>query len=150
MSVWDEQIKSSTTVWNLGAILKSSLTIIPPAVNSITKSCFFQIRNSYTRRYLAEETSKISTQASYVSSQLDNMNSLMYEVPKLSSARLQNIRNNASRGSKRNPVTAYPCWQFVIGFLLHIGPNIKHHYSLGRAYMEIIHLIWHQCYRRTT
>ena len=100
VSVGDEEVKPSMTVRNLGAMLDSALTMIPH-VNSITKACYFQIRNlSRIRSYLSEESAKTLTHA-FVSSRLDNMNSLLYKVPKFLTTRLQNIQNNAARVVKK-------------------------------------------------
>ena len=80
ISVGDEEVKPSRTVRNIGAMLDSTLTMIPH-INSITKSCYLQIRNlSRIRKYLSEESSKTLTHA-FVSSRLDNMNSLLYKAP---------------------------------------------------------------------
>ena len=44
LSVGDERVLLSTTVRNIGAMLDSTLTMIPH-INNITKTCHFQIRN---------------------------------------------------------------------------------------------------------
>ena len=100
ISVGDEEVKPSRTVRNIGSMLDSTLTMIPH-INSITKSCYLQIRNlSRIRKYLSEESSKTLTHA-FVSSRLDNMNSLLYKAPQALTKRLQNIQNNAARVVKK-------------------------------------------------
>ena len=66
-------------------------------INSITKSCYTQIRNlSKIRKYLTVESTAALTHA-FISSRLDNMNSLLYNLPKSQLDRLQLIQNNAAR-----------------------------------------------------
>ena len=100
VSVGNEVVVPSRTVRNIGAMLDSALTMTPH-LNYITKSCYFQIRNlSKIRKYLSEESCKTLTHA-FVTSRLDNMNSLLFDIPKNLTKRLQNVQNNAARVVKR-------------------------------------------------
>ena len=100
VSMGSEEVLPSTTVRNIGAMLDSTLTM-KSHINSITKSCYFQIRNlSKIRKYLSEEAAKSLTHA-FVSSRLDNMNSLLYNVPLYQLKKLQLIQNQAARLIKK-------------------------------------------------
>ena len=97
VSVGNEVVVPSKIVRNM---LDSTLTM-KSHVNNITKSCFFQIRNlSKIRKYLSEESCKTLTH-SFVSSRLDNMNSLLFDISKSLTQRLQYVQNNAARVVKR-------------------------------------------------
>ena len=79
MSVGDSEALPSKTVRNIGAVLDSSLSM-GSHVNAVVKSCYFQIRSiSKIRKYLTEDSAKSLTHA-FVTSRLDNMNSLLYDV----------------------------------------------------------------------
>ena len=96
LSVGDERVLLSTTVRNIGAMLDSTLTMIPH-INNITKTCYFQIRNlSKIRKYLSKDSTKTLTHA-FVSSRLDIMNSLLYDVPKTHTKKLEYIQHHAAR-----------------------------------------------------
>ena len=85
---------------NVKVMLDSALTMTSH-LNHITKSCYFQIRNlSKIWKYLSEESCKTLTHA-FVTSRLDNMNSLLFDIPKNLTKRLQNIQNNAAWVVKR-------------------------------------------------
>ena len=66
-------------------------------INSISKSCYSQIRSlSKIRKYLTEDAAKSLTHA-FVTSRLDNMNSLLHNVPDFQIQKLQLIQNHAAR-----------------------------------------------------
>ena len=96
VSVGDSEVLPSKTVRNIGAMLDSSLSM-GSHVNAVIKSCYFQIRSlSKIRRYLTEDSAKSLTHA-FVTSRLDNMNSLLYDVTDSKIDRLQLVQNNAAR-----------------------------------------------------
>ena len=71
------------------------------SVNNITKSAYTQVRNlSKLRKYLSEESCKTLSHA-FVSSRLDNLNSLLYNIPKSLTKKLQKIQNHAARVVKK-------------------------------------------------
>ena len=66
-------------------------------VNSVTKSCYYQIRSiAKIRKYLTESSAKSLTHA-FVTSRLDTMNSLLYDLPDYLVNKLQLLQNNAAR-----------------------------------------------------
>ena len=96
VSVGDEEVLPSETVRDIGAMIDSSLTM-KAHINSITKSCYAQIRSlSKIRKYLTEDSSKTISHA-FVSSRLDIMNALLFDLPKTQLNRLQAIQNHTAR-----------------------------------------------------
>ena len=84
------------TVRDIGAMLDSALTM-RAHVNSTLKSCYFQIRClSKIRKYLTEDSAKTLTHA-FVTSRLDNMNALLYDIPDCLIRKLQIVQNSAAR-----------------------------------------------------
>ena len=66
-------------------------------VNKICVSCQYHLRNiAKIRKYLSEDTSQILVHA-FLSSKLDNCNSLLYGLPKHLLNRLRLIQNTAAR-----------------------------------------------------
>ena len=77
-------------------MLDPTLTMTPH-VNSVTRSAYFQIRNlSKIRKFLSHEATVSLTHA-FVSSRLDNMNSLLYDVSDFQIKRIQSLQNQAAR-----------------------------------------------------
>ena len=106
VTVGDEEVLPSTTVRNIGAMLDSTLAM-KSHINSVTKSCYLQIRNlSKIRVYLTEE-SAISLSHAFISSRLDCMNSLLHNIPKSQLNRLQLIQNNTARIIKKLPKSCH-------------------------------------------
>ena len=100
VSVGDVEVLPSRTVRNIGAMMDSALTM-QPHVHSVIKSCYVQMRNlSKIRKYLTEAAAKSLTHA-FVSSRLDNMNSLLFDVPKELLKKLELIQHQAARIVKK-------------------------------------------------
>ena len=100
VSVGEKEILPSMTVRNIGAMLDSALTM-KPHINSITKACYIQIRNlAKIRKYLTEQ-SAISLTHGFISSRLDIMNSLLFDIPDYLIDRLQLIQNHSARIIKK-------------------------------------------------
>ena len=96
VSIGDARVQPSRTVRDIGAMLDSTLTM-KSHVNSVTKSCYFQIRSiSKIRKYLTENSAKSLTHA-FVTSRLDSMNSLLFDLPECLVTKLQLLQNNAAR-----------------------------------------------------
>ena len=96
VSVGTEEVFPSTTVRNIGAMMDSALNM-ESHISNVRKSCYLQIRNlSKIRNYLSEEAAKSLTHA-FVTSRLDNMNSLLHNLPNYQIEKLQLIQNNAAR-----------------------------------------------------
>ena len=94
--VGDSVVLPSETVRNIGAMFDRALTM-RAQVNSTVKSCYAQIRSiSKIRKYLTVDSTKTLTHA-FVTSRLDNMNSLLYNIPECLLTKLQRVQNNAAR-----------------------------------------------------
>ena len=77
----DEKIQPKSSARNLGVIIDQCLDLTDH-VEKICVSCHYHLRNiANIRRYLSEETSEILVHA-FISSKLDNCNSLLYGLPK--------------------------------------------------------------------
>ena len=106
VSVGNEEVLPSMSVRNIGAMLDPALTM-KSHINSTTKSCYLQIRNlSKLRKYLSEESVVTLTHA-FITSRLDNMNSLLYNIPKCHVNKLQLIQNHAARIVKKKHKTCH-------------------------------------------
>ena len=96
VSIGDSRVPPSKTVRNIGAMLDSSLSM-ESHVNAVVKACYFQIRSlSKIRKYLTDDSAKSLVHA-YVTSRLDNMNSLLYDATDSKIHKLKLVQNNAAR-----------------------------------------------------
>ena len=92
----DEKIQPKSSARNLGVIIDQYLDLTDH-VKKICVSCHYHLRNiAKIRRYLSEETSEILVHA-FISSKLDNCNSLLYGLPKHLLNRLRSIQNTSAR-----------------------------------------------------
>ena len=90
------QPKGWPSARNLGVIIDQCLDLTDH-VNKICVSCQYHLRNiAKIRKYLSEDTSQILVHA-FISSKLDNCNSLLYGLPKHLLNRLRLIQNTAAR-----------------------------------------------------
>jgi hypothetical protein len=108
INVGDSKVQAVDSVRNLGIILDKNMSM-EKQVNSISKSCFYQIRNiGQIRQYLSKDACKTITQA-LVTSRLDYGNALLHGLPQSLLNRLQRVQNCAARLvariSKRDHIT---------------------------------------------
>ena len=100
----DCEIKPSSSVRNLGVIFDRELKLVPQ-VNSVSKSCFYQIRQLKSiRRLVTVDAAKTLVHA-FVSSRVDYCNSLYYGATDGVHKKLQSVLNAAARlvtGQRRN------------------------------------------------
>ena len=91
-----DEIHPSNHARNIGVIFDSTLSMTNH-VNCIVKSAFYHLRNiARIRKFLSYDTTKLLIHA-FVSSKLDNCNSLLYGLPKYTIQKLQNVQNAAAR-----------------------------------------------------
>ena len=96
IQVVDEKIQTKPSPRNLGVIIDQCLDFTDH-VNKICVSCQYHLRNTAKiRKYLSEDTSQILVHA-FISSKLNNCNSLLYGLPKHLLNRLRLIQNTAAR-----------------------------------------------------
>ena len=96
ISVVNETICSSQKARNIGVIFDHHFRF-NEHIASICKSSFYHLRNiSNIRKYLSSTTTEILVHA-FVSSKLDNCNSLLYSLPNCLLKKLQHVQNAAAR-----------------------------------------------------
>ena len=95
INVTTSSVTSSASAKNIGVALDSTLSL-DKHVTHICKSLFYSIRNiSRIGNFLSLQTAKILAHA-FVTSKLDNCNSMLYGLPKNSLQRLQYVFNSAA------------------------------------------------------
>ena len=108
IEVSNSTIQPSTSAYNIGVTFDEHMSMTKHITN-ISKSCFFHLRKiARIKDYLS--TSDIRTLVhAFITSKLDNCNSLLYGLPKFLIDRLQNIQNCAARlvtgGKKYDHIT---------------------------------------------
>ena len=96
ITIGDVEVLGSPTAKNLGAIFDNSMTL-NPHITSLIKSCNHQLRSiGRARQYLTYEATEKVIHA-FISSQLDNGNSLLYGLPDCLIGKLQRVQNTAAR-----------------------------------------------------
>ena len=103
IEVSNSTIQPSTSAYNIGVTFDEYMSMNKHITN-ICKSCFFHLTKiARIKDYLS--TSDIQTLVhAFITSKLDNFNSLLYGQPKFLIDRLQNVQNCAARlvtGSKK-------------------------------------------------
>ena len=103
IEVSNSRIQPSTSARNIGVTFDQHMSM-DKHVTNICKNCFFYLRKiARIKEYLS--TSDIQTLVhAFITSKLDNCNSLLYGLPKFLIDRLQNVQNCAARlvtGSKK-------------------------------------------------
>lgn len=96
VDVSGERIEPSPSARNIGVIFDEHMSL-DKHVTSTCKACFFHLRNiSKIRDCLSlADTEKLVH--AFITSKLDNTNSLLYGLPKFLIDRLQNVQNAAAR-----------------------------------------------------
>ena len=92
----NDQIHSSSNARNIGVIFDSSMSMVPH-VNSICKTSFYHLRNiARIRKFISMKTAETLVHA-FITSRLDNCNSLLYGLPRTLLDKLQYVQNSAAR-----------------------------------------------------
>ena len=96
VQVGDSQIARSTTARNIGAYFDSEMTL-SDHISITIRSSYNQIRSiAKIRKYLTSESAKKLVHA-FITSRLDNLNSLLINLPNHQISRLQKVQNSAAR-----------------------------------------------------
>jgi len=96
ISVGDSTVSAAHTARNIGAIMDDRLTMTEH-VSSICKSSYAQLRSiAQVRRYLTQDAAATLIH-SFVTSKLDNLNSLLFGLPENMIKKLQYIQNHAAK-----------------------------------------------------
>ena len=94
--IGNEKIPASSTARNIGAVLDSHLDMVAQ-VNSVCRASYFQLHNiSRVRKYLTEEATSTLINA-FVTSKLDNNNSILFGIPNYVLKNLQMVQHCAAR-----------------------------------------------------
>jgi exonuclease III len=96
IQVGDATISASEKAKNIGAVIDTQLNMVSH-VNHISKSCYVHLRSIGRIRPNLTEDAAATLVHSFISSKLDNANSLLYGIPEKVMTKLQVIQNNAAR-----------------------------------------------------
>ena len=108
LTIGGATIASTSSARNIGALFDSSLSM-KDHVNALSRTSYCHIRTlGKIRRYLTKKAA-VNLVHAFVSSRLDQMNSLLFGIPKYLVQKLQKIQNNAarivSRAKRRDHIT---------------------------------------------
>ena len=96
IKIGDATVASTPSARNIGAIFDTSLTM-KDHVNAICRSSYCHIRNLGRIRPSLTKDAAVNLVHAFISSKLDQMNALLYGIPKYLVQKLQKIQNNAAR-----------------------------------------------------
>ena len=96
VDVSGERIESSPSARNIGVIFDEHMSL-DKHVTSTCKACFFHLRNISKIRDCLSVADTEKLVHAFITSKLDNTNSLLYGLPKFLIDRLQNVQNAAAR-----------------------------------------------------
>ena len=96
VDVFGEQIEPSTSARNIGVIFDEHMSL-EKHVTSTCKACFFYLRNICRIRVCLSLADIEKLVHAFITSKLDNANSLLSGLPKFLIDRLQNVQNAAAR-----------------------------------------------------
>ena len=98
--IGNEIIQASKKAKNIGAVLDENMEF-RAHVDQVARSCYLHLRNiAHIRPFINEDTAATLVHA-FISSKLDNLNSILAGVPQTIVKKLQLIQNNAARLVKR-------------------------------------------------
>ena len=96
VTVGNSKIEANNTARNIGAHFDSNMDMTP-LVNRVIRAYYHQIRLiAKIRKYLSIDSASKLIHA-FVTSRLDNLNSLLVELPDYVLNKLQLVQNNAAR-----------------------------------------------------
>ena len=96
VTLGNSKIEATDTANNIGAHFDSNMGM-KPHVNTVIRACYHQIRSTAKiRKYLLINSASKLIHA-FVTSRLDNLNSLLVELPDYVLDKLQLVQNNAAR-----------------------------------------------------
>ena len=96
LTVSDVQVPLSDSTHALGVEVDNTMSMVKQ-VNSVTKSCFFQLHRMYKiRECITEDAAKTMVHA-LVTSKLDYCNSLLYGLPDILLNKLWSVQKSAAR-----------------------------------------------------
>ena len=105
ITVGDNQIPSSSEIRNLGAMMDTHMTMRSHVKKTSQLAMAAASNIGRIRRYL-DIKSTITLTHAFVTSRLDNLNTLLYNLPQKDISRLQRIQNISARITARSSRTA--------------------------------------------
>jgi exonuclease III len=96
VTIGDVKIQQVSEVRNIGALFNSSFSL-DGQVSQVCRSAWYHLRNIGQIRPFLDRTSAERLIHAFVTSKLDNLNSLLYNLPKYQIHRLQRVQNAAAR-----------------------------------------------------
>lgn len=96
VTVGNDNITPTDVARNIGVIFDSNMSM-EKQVNNICKSAWHHLRNIGQNRHFLDNNSAERLVHAFVSSKLDNMNSLLVGIPKRLRNKLQRVQNAAAR-----------------------------------------------------
>ena len=96
IKIGDENINSSSTARNIGAIFDDKLTL-KDHVHSVCKACYLHLRHLGKIRPFLTKDASVTLVHAFIASKLDHMNAILYGIPKYLLNKYQRIQNNAAR-----------------------------------------------------
>ena len=96
VTVGDTEILPSPTARNIGAFLDVEMNM-RCHLNNTLRACYYQLHSlAQICRHLSEDAA-VKLCHAFITSRIDNMNSLLYKIPDYQLARLQMVLNNTAR-----------------------------------------------------
>ena len=96
VTVGDTEILPSPTTCNIGAFLDVEMNM-RCQLNNTLRACYYQLHSlGQIRRHLSEDAA-VKLCHAFITSRINNMNSLLYKIPDYRLARLQMVLNNTAR-----------------------------------------------------
>ena len=96
VTVGDTEILPSQSARNIGLYIDPALKM-QHQVTNITRTCYFELRKIAKIRKFLSESAAIKLCHAFVTSRLDNLNSLLYKIPDYSLKKLQLVQNCTAR-----------------------------------------------------
>ena len=94
--IGSESIQASSSARNIGAVFDSTASM-KEHVQAICRACYCHVRNiGKVRRNLTRDAT-INLVHAFIASKIDQMNCLLYGIPKYLVQKMQKIQNNAAR-----------------------------------------------------
>ena len=92
----NDVLKPSGKARNIGVIFDTTLSMVPH-INNVCKTAYYHLRNiAKIRKYLSYRTTETLIHA-FVTSKIDNCNSLLFGLPKCLISKIQSVQNAAAR-----------------------------------------------------
>ena len=96
LCIGEDEIEATHSARNLGVIF-DELMNMDAHVKKICQACHFHLKNLSSIRHVLTQDTAIKVAHAFITSRLDNGNSMLYGITKSNLAKLQRIQNNVAR-----------------------------------------------------